>query len=213
MAQEKNVHKRPYLIGVSGGSASGKTMFLKKLKAGLREGEITVISLDDYYKPYDSQLHDTGEQVNFDLPEAVDINAFLHDIYRLLNKEMVERQEYTFNNPLLKPEIKEMQPAPVIVAEGLFLFYFAEISELLDLKVFLEVREDIKFSRRLERDEKERGIPLENILNQWHNHVYPAYQKYVLPYREEADVVIYNNISFEKGLSVISNHLKAIIND
>ena len=103
------------------------------------------------------------------------------------------------------------RPAPVILVEGLFIFYFEEIFKLLDLKIFMEAADGIKLRRRLQRDAEQRGISPEKILYQWEHHVQPSYRKYLLPYREKADMVIINNEHFGNSLQVLQHHLKTVL--
>jgi uridine kinase len=204
--------KKPvYLIGIAGGSASGKTHLLRSLRGIFGEEEVCIISQDNYYHAAEKQQLDERGCINFDLPDAIDANEFLEDIKKLQRGDVAERQEYMFNQPGMVGEILTLQPAPVIVAEGIFTFHFREIFNLLNLKIFLDCREDIKLRRRLERDTKERGVPQEITLYQWHNHVCPGYDRYLLPYRDEADIILNNNEGFGKGLELLADHVKAVL--
>lgn len=198
-----------YFIGIAGGSASGKTYFIDALRKSFSLGEVCIISQDDYYKPLAEQQKDEKGETNFDLPGAIDAERFLADLEKLTQKQTIQIKEYNFNNPERPPQLKYICHAPVIVVEGLFIMHFKEIRNLLDLKVFMDAREDIKLSRRLLRDQDERGLSKENILYQWTNHVIPAYNKFLLPYRDECDIIITNNTSFHKGLEIITDHIRA----
>jgi uridine kinase len=207
-----NKSNKPYLIGMAGGSASGKTFFLRSVRQHFNEGEVCIISQDNYYRPVRYQVKDDKGVINFDLPEGVDDTMFLNDIEALSQNETVERQEYMFNRPGVTGKMMTLVPAPVIIVEGLFIFHFPGIRNILDLKVFMDSRDDIKLTRRLERDSVERGISHEMILYQWHNHVIPTYNRYLLPYRDEADVILTNNYSFEKGFTLLRDHIRAVVN-
>jgi uridine kinase len=200
-----------YIIGIAGGSASGKTYLLKALRNFFSEGELCIISQDNYYHPADRQALDEKGFINFDLPEAIDTAAFLNDLNELKNGNPVQRQEYMFNQPGLIGSMLTLQPAPAIVIEGIFTFHFPEIFDMLDLKIFLDSREEIKLRRRLERDVKERGVTEEISLYQWHNHVLPAYNNYLMPYRDKADIILTNNEGFGKGLEILAGHIKDIL--
>lgn len=203
--------KPAYLIGIAGGSASGKTYLLKALRDIFKPEEVCILSQDNYYHPAEKQALDEKGFINFDLPGAVDAGAFLEDIMKLRSGQKVKRQEYTFNQPGLVGKLLTLQPAPVIVAEGIFTFHFREVFKWLDLKIFLDCRDDIKLQRRLERDSRERGVPEEITLYQWHNHVCPGYDQYLLPYRDEADIILTNNEGFAKGLEILSDHITAVL--
>jgi uridine kinase len=103
------------------------------------------------------------------------------------------------------------QPAPIIVVEGIFVFYFPEIRNLLDLKVFIDAEEHIKLKRRIRRDGQERGYDLEDVLYRYEKHVAPTFDRFIKPFRTEADIIVPNNHSFDKGLEVMVGFLKAKI--
>jgi uridine kinase len=206
---EKNT--KPYLIGIAGGSASGKTYFLKNIRGSFDENEVCIISQDNYYRPAENQAKDEKGILNFDLPDGVNHTQFLEDIHALIHQKTVAREEYMFNKAGAKGKIIELKPAPVIVVEGLFIFYFKEIKRMLDVKIFLDSRDDTRLKRRMERDKNERGISAEMILYQWHNHVIPAYNRFLLPFRDEADVILTNNDSFEKGFEIVKDHVRSVV--
>lgn len=199
--------RKPYVIGVAGGSASGKTSFLKRLKQSLPDGSVSIISQDNYYKPKSEQLCDENGEVNFDLPTSINKEAFFNDLQALLNGQLVSIIEYTFNNIGQEPETVNIDPAPILVVEGLFVFHYPEIRHMLDLRVYLDVREEIKLDRRIRCDRDERGYPESVVRYQWENHVTPSYKKFLKPYRDDSHLIITNNITFDKGLAVLVDHL------
>ncbi|MFN3529674.1 MAG: uridine kinase [Bacteroidia bacterium] len=204
-----NSREQMYLVGIVGGSASGKTSFIEQLARHFDTYQITVISQDHYYVPIEQQQRDAKGELNFDLPASIDRQRFHDDVMRLISGHEIFVKEYTFNNPERKPELICYKPAPIIIMEGLFIFHYDEIRELLDLKVFLDAEEEIKLQRRIRRDASERGYPKETVLYQWHNHVMPSYKAYLEPYKAQSDIIITNNTSFERGLEVLLHHLKA----
>ena len=204
---------RPYLIGIIGGSGSGKTSFVRRLRESFSETEVCVVSMDDYYLPNEQQRRDHNDEINFDLPKSFDKKKLRQDIERLMAGETVEIQEYVFNNPSAKTKTLTIRPAPVIIIEGLFVFHFKKIVPLLDLKVFINAKEDLKIIRRIVRDQAEREDPLEGVLYKYQHHVSPAFERYILPYRDEADIVVNNNRDFERGLEVLTGFLISKLKD
>lgn len=202
---------KPYIIGIAGGSASGKTSFLRDLKKYIDEEYLTIISQDNYYHPKEEQFIDENGEINFDLPTSIDRVHFHQDLLSLMANKTIEKKEYTFNNKDAEPNLIQLKPAPIIIMEGLFIFHYEEIRNLLDLRVFLDVREDIKLQRRIKRDAIERGYPEETVRYQWDNHVMPSFKTYLRPYRDDANIIITNNFTFDKGLLVLANHLKMIL--
>ena len=202
-----------FLIGITGGSGSGKTTFIQELRERFSESELCIISQDDYYRPREEQDIDALGVVNFDKPKSIDKRAFRRDIKKLLEGKKVVRQEYTFNNKKKKPKELVFRPAPIILVEGLFVFHYKKIYRMLDLKLFIHAKENLKVIRRITRDRIERNYPLDDVLYRYENHVLPTFERYIAPYAERADLVINNNISFEMGLEVITGFIQQRIND
>lgn len=199
---------KPFTIGITGGSGSGKTYFLKNLSEQFTSEEICLISQDHYYQPRDLQKVDEQGVKNFDLPEAIQKERFLEDILKLKRGEVLIKEEYTFNNPNVKPQILEFKPAPVLVIEGLFVQYFSEIEKELDLKIFIEAKNHLKLSRRIRRDNEERGYDLDDVLYRYENHVMPVYDSMIKPLKHKADLVIPNNSNFNQALNVVVAFIK-----
>ena len=194
---------QPFIIGITGGSGSGKTTFIKELRKRFSTDELCIISQDDYYRPREEQLTDEEGIKNFDLPRSIDKKAFARDIQRLVNGETVSRQEYVFNNEQAVPKTLYFKSAPIIIVEGIFVFHFKKIRNLLDLKVFLHAKENLKVIRRIKRDQKERNYPIEDVLYRYEHHVLPTFEKYIKPYMDASDLVINNNDHFSMGLEVL----------
>ncbi len=202
-----SVGKQHYVVGIAGGSASGKTSFLNRLKENLPEGSICIISQDNYYRPQSEQQRDVNGEVNYDLPSSFDNESFFKDISELLSGGSVSIEEYTFNNKEKESRTIMLHTAPIIVVEGLFVFHYPEIRELLDLRIYLDVREELKLERRIKRDRDERGYPESVVRYQWEHHVIPSYKKFLKPYRDDSNIIITNNITFDKGLAVLTDHM------
>ncbi|MBF8961631.1 uridine kinase [Pontibacter sp. FD36] len=203
--------QKPFIVGITGGSASGKTTFLNRLLASFSPENICLISQDNYYKDREHQTRDLNGVVNFDLPSCIDDDAYAQDILQLSRGESVFRKEYTFNNPNVVPKQLEFKPASIVVVEGIFVFYFEEIAKLLDLKVYIDAKEYIKLQRRIVRDKVERGYDLDDVLYRYTHHVAPTYEKYIKPYKNDADIIIPNNENFDRGLDVLTTYLNSKI--
>ena len=127
---------------------------------------------------------------------------------RLLKGKKVKRQEYVFNNKNVTPNILVFKPAPIIIVEGIFVFHFKKMQPLLDLKIFLDAKENLKVIRRIKRDKVERNYPLDDVLYRYEHHVMPTFEKYILPYRDEADIVVNNNAAMSKGLMIVKGFIR-----
>lgn len=204
MASQVN---KPYVLGIAGGSGSGKTFFLKCFLQHFKPDEICLISQDDYYIPVGELTDEENKLYNFDLPDTIDNELFLKDINKLLSAETVYKKEYLFNNPNAVPKLLEIKPAPVIIVEGLFILHFRQISDLFDYKIFIDTTEEVALQRRLKRDLLERGYPEDSIRYKWDNHVVPAYKEFLLPYKNECDKVITNNTQIAEDIIRISEEI------
>ncbi|MDQ7949965.1 MAG: uridine kinase [Pedobacter sp.] len=186
-------NKKPLIIGIAGGSGSGKTFFLNSFLHHFKHDEVTLLSQDDYYIPAGEMTQEENKLYNFDLPSTIDEEQFLIDIKKLIKGDVVYKKEYNFNNPLAVVKILEINPAPIIIVEGLFILHFKEIADLLDLRIFIEADEKVALQRRIKRDGMERGYPEEDVRYKWENHVVPAYQDFLLPYRDACHKIVVNN--------------------
>ena len=199
---------KPYLIGITGGSGSGKTFFLKCFLEHFSKDEVSLVSQDDYYFPVAHNMtKEENKHYNFDLPGTIDHRHFEDDIATLLKGETIVKKEYTFNNPDITPKLLEIKPAPILLVEGLFIIHFKKIASLLDQKIFIEAENDIALQRRVKRDAIERGYSYDDVLYKWVNHVLPAYNEYLLPYRDECDQVITNNSHEAKNIICVTEKI------
>ncbi|MCA0365962.1 MAG: uridine kinase [Spirosomataceae bacterium] len=203
--------KSPLIIGITGGSASGKTFFLHSLLSHYTDDEICLISQDNYYKEIEFVPKDRNGVENFDVPESIDFELFAKHINDLRAGKEVHKKEYTFNNSTMKPKDLVFKPAPIIVVEGIFVFHDPYISQMLNLKVFIDAKEHIKIRRRIIRDNNERGYDLQDVLYRWENHVAPTYEKFIEPTKHDADLIINNNHHFENGLKILTSYLNLVL--
>ncbi|GAB2691118.1 uridine kinase [Mucilaginibacter koreensis] len=199
---------RPYIIGIAGGSGSGKTFFLKCFLEHFSADEVCLVSQDDYYFPVaDGMTAEENKMYNFDLPSTIDHDHFEQDIESLVNWQSITKTEYTFNNPHAVPKIMEIKPAPILIVEGLFILHFKKIAEQLDLKIFIDTDEEVALQRRLKRDLQERGYSHDDVMYKWVNHVVPAYKEYLLPYKSECHKVITNNTHVAEDIIKVTDEI------
>ncbi len=199
------------LIGIIGGSGSGKSTILGMLRNTFSEEEVCIVNMDDYYRPREEQHTDSNGIKNFDLPDSLDGEKFARDVKQLLVGQKLEVEEYTFNNDKAVPEIKVYKPAPVIIAEGLFLFSYPSLYDLLDYKVYIEVREAIRLIRRIHRDRIERNYPLDDVLYRFEHHVLPSHDSFIKKYKSSCDLIINNDGAIGIGLDQLSNTIRGYL--
>lgn len=207
--------KEPLIIGITGGSGSGKSYFVRELVKKFTKEQVCLITQDNYYRERDEQPVDDKGIRNFDKPESINGEKLYQDILSLKKGNQVEILEYTFNNPDITPKKIVFRPAPVLIIEGLMVFYWEKIRNLIDYSIFIDADELIKVKRRIIRDAKERGYDLDDVLYRYEHHVAPFYHQYLEPLKKHMDIVVPNNQHFRKGLTVlegfIANHLNTLL--
>lgn len=200
-----------FVIGISGGSGSGKTSFIKDLKKRFSEDDVCFVSQDDYYKPRERQREDEFGVKNFDLPDSIELDEFYFDVVKLSNNMEVEREEYTFNNSEMEPKMLRFKPAPIIILEGLFVFHEPKLFDLMDLKILIHATDTQKIIRRIKRDRVERNYPLEDVLYRYEHHVLPSFESFIAPFINKVDIVINNNKSYEMGREMLVTYLNQLL--
>lgn len=199
---------KPYIIGIAGGSGSGKTFFLKRFLHHFTQDEICLLSQDDYYIPVAHNMTpEENKLYNFDLPRTVDAEHFENDVLDLIAGKTILKNEYTFNNPNATPKVLEIKPAPILIIEGLFIMHFKGIAELIDMKIFIEADGATALERRLKRDLIERGYSNDDVMYKWIHHVVPAYNEYLLPYKEQCHKVIINNTNTNENILKVTEEI------
>lgn len=199
---------RNYIIGITGGSGSGKTTFIRELRKAFSEQELCVISQDDYYYPRDQQVVDDNGVSNFDLPRSINTDELHRDLLEIIDGNTVTRKEYTYNNDLAVARDKVFLPAPIIILEGIFVFNDPKLYSNIDLRIFIHADDNLKIIRRIKRDQVERNYPIDDVLYRYEHHVMPTYIEYILPFKSSADIVVNNNERYDAALEMLINSIK-----
>ena len=185
--------KKPFVVGICGGSGAGKTTLLRRLSESFGGVTPSVFSMDNYYHPIEMQAIDQNGKVNFDLPGALDQGKLETDLHELVSGNPIEVKEYFFNAPPNKNVLLTIQPSEVVIVEGLFLFHYEKVFEKLDFSIFVDVDHQTQLDRRIYRDQETRGYKRSEIIYQWDNHVMPCYQNFIEPYINQAHFVFRND--------------------
>jgi uridine kinase len=201
----------PFIIGLCGGSASGKTYLLKALRQRFTEQELALLSMDDYYRPKSEQPLDNANIENFDLPESIDLPRLLTDLNKFKDGHHLSIPSYTFNNPTAESQLLHIPYAPVILIEGIFVLHMEALRAQLNLSLYIEAAQHIRYARRLRRDLLERGYDMEDVLYRMEKHVAPSDKLYIEPYRHRADLIIPNNGTPDRAVEVLSGYIKGKI--
>ncbi len=196
---------KPKVIGITGGSGSGKTYFVKKLTEQLPN--TSVHSMDNYYIDRFDQPKDKNGIENFDTITSINSNKFTNDLKQLINGRSLELKEYVYNSDKSGERLIDVRSASVIFVEGVFALHFEIIRNLLDLKIFIETPEYLMLKRRIKRDAEERGYDLQDVLYRFEHHVMPSFEAYTLPSRKWADIIVPNHSGFSNTLNLISAYL------
>ena len=181
---------QPLIIGIAGGTGSGKTTVARKVAAALPEGSVAIIEHDSYYLDRDNLSYEERCRLNYDHPEALDNELLVEHLGALRKGETVEVPVYDFKTHLRQEKNRDVGPAPVIILEGILVFTDARIRRLLDMKLFVDTAADIRIMRRIRRDIEERGRDFNNIREQYYDTVRPMHDKYVEPSKRWADLII-----------------------
>ncbi|NLU51970.1 MAG: uridine kinase [Clostridiaceae bacterium] len=198
------------VIGIAGGTGSGKTTLAKKLQEYFSD-EIVLICQDYYYKSFDTLSYEQRKQLNFDHPDSFDNEYLIEQIKELKEGRPIQRPVYSFiEYKRLKETIRE-EPKSVIVLEGILIFQCPRLLELMDIKVFVDTDSDIRFARRLTRDIHERGRSIDSVINQYLNTVKPMHEAFVEPSKKFADIIVPNGGLNEVASSMIIEKIKSLL--
>ena len=178
------------IIGISGGTGSGKTTVANRILESVRANEVVFIQQDSYYRNLKDLPLDYRNVANFDHPDALDNDLLVNHIRKLRAGESVELPIYDFRTHTRATETRSVEPRPIVIVEGILIFADPRLLEQLDIKVFVDTPDDIRFIRRLQRDIDERGRTLESVIEQYVGTVRPMHIQFVEPSKRYADVII-----------------------
>lgn len=197
-----------YLIGIAGGSGSGKTYFSKELQRRLGPENCEMILQDNFYIDQSHRFDFDGGAVNFDHPDSIDFSRLAECLSDLSRGKETQIPIYDFATHSRKKEQITIFPKPIIIVDGILIFHSPQVRELFHERIFFDTAEDIRFSRRLERDVKERGRSPEGIKNQFIKQVKPMHDTFVEPSKKYAHRIAHDSTDFEATLSDVIQRLK-----
>lgn len=192
---------RPILIGIAGGTGSGKSTVAKEMYKGLPAEKIAVIEQDSYYKEQSNISFAERTKTNYDHPDAFDTDLLIEHLKMLINGQSIDKPIYDFEIHNRKKETVRVEPKDIIILEGILVLVEKEIRDLLDIKIFVDTDADVRIIRRIQRDIKERGRTLDSVINQYMNVVRPMHLQFVEPTKRYADIIIpeggYNKVAID----------------
>jgi len=190
------------IIGICGGSGSGKTFFASNLAQAIGANNICVLPLDSYYLDLAHIAPQERILVNFDHPKMIDFRLFNKHIIDLQNGKIVEKPIYNFQTHTITSREKVF-PKSVILSEGVLLFHNPVFRNICDVKIFIKINSPTRLLRRIKRDKRERGRSFISVIRQYNSTVQPMYKKYVRPYSKKADIVLKSGGNNQKAVSEI----------
>jgi uridine kinase len=205
--------RRALTIGIAGGSGSGKSTVARNVAGALETTSVAFIDMDAYYNNYAHLSVDERRRMNWDHPDAFDWDLLVSQLDSLAAGEAIDKPIYDFVTHVRRPETKRVEPADVIVIDGILLFADERVRDLCDVKVFVDADADIRLIRRIRRDMTKRGRPLDEILDQYVTTVQPMHLQFVEPSKRYADVIVprggHNQIAIEMIVAKIQRRVAA----
>ena len=199
------------IIGIAGGTGSGKTTVVQQIIEELPPNEVCVISQDSYYKDTSDMTYDERVRINFDHPKAIDFKLLVHHLKELRNGNTINQPVYSFVDHNRTSETIAIKPKKVIIVEGILILIQPEIREMFDLKIFVHADSDERLIRRLKRDMAERGRDLQEVLIRYQTNLKPMHDEFIEPSKEFADIIIpnnkYNTVAVEMIRNIIHQRL------
>ena len=200
------------VIGIAGGTASGKTTLMKNLIQEF-DGQVTVLSHDNYYKRHDDMPYEERCKLNYDEPTAFDTSLMVYHLDQLRHGHPIECPVYDFTVHNRSDDTVRLVPHKVIIVEGILIFENEELRNLMDIKVFVDTDADIRLCRRIKRDVNKRGRSLESVLTQYQQTVKPMHERYVEPSKKYADIVVPEGGKNLVALHMITGHIRHYLDE
>ncbi len=204
--------KKPIIIGIAGGSASGKTSVARKLVKNFDDDKtVAIIRQDDYYRDQSHMPFQERLKTNYDHPDAFDNELLIRQIDELASGKSVEKPTYDYVNHTRSTITEIVHPSDVLILEGLFVLEDEEIRKRLDMKIFIDTDADIRFIRRLKRDVRDRGRTIESVCDQYMNTVRVMHEAFVEPSKRKADIIIPEGSHNEVAMDLLLTKISSII--
>ncbi len=202
---------RVMIIGICGGTGSGKTTVAQRILEAVGADRVVYLQQDSYYKDLSHMPLEERHTLNFDHPDAIDTDLLIAHIEELRAGRAVEQPVYDFTTHTRRPETRHIEPRPIILVEGILVFENPRLRSLMDLKIFVDTADDIRFIRRLLRDISERGRTVESVIKQYLETVRPMHLEFVEPSKRYADIIIPEGGYNVVGIDLIIEKIKAYL--
>lgn len=204
---------RPILIGICGGTGSGKSTVAKAIFESLPEKNISIIEQDAYYRDQTELSFEERVKTNYDHPLAFDTNLLVNHMATLLKGEAIEKPNYNFSNHTRELFTTHIEPKDIIILEGIMILEEKRLRELMDIKIFVDTDADVRIIRRIVRDIQERGRTLDSVINQYLNTVKPAHEQFIEPTKKFADLIIPEGGYNKVAIDIMVAKVRTIVSD
>lgn len=206
--------EKPVVIGITGGSGSGKTTIAHKIVEQMQKNEhVLIMTQDSYYKDNTGIPLNVRQNINYDHPDAFDVPLLTEQINRLLKYESIEMPVYDFKEHTRSKETIHVEPADIIILEGILVLASEDIRNLMDIKVYVDTDDDIRFIRRLERDIKERGRSLDSVIEQYLDTVKPMYHQFIEPTKRYADIIVPEGGENKVAIDMLTTKVHSVLSE
>lgn len=202
--------RKPIFIGITGGSGSGKTTVVNKIKSEIPSRSMTVIEQDSYYKDQSHLTYEERCKTNYDHPFAFDSDLLIKHLIDLREGKSIQKPLYDYEIHNRKKETQTVEPTEIIVLEGILIFYDKRIRDFLDIKIFVDTASDIRLVRRIIRDMNERSRTIDSVLIQYMETVRPAHEQFIEPTKKYADIIIPEGGNNLVAIDLMVTKLKSI---
>ncbi len=199
------------IIGIAGGTGSGKTTVVRKIQETLPEGSVAVIPLDSYYNDQSHLPLEVRKRTNFDHPDAFEWPLLAHQVAELRQGRPIDQPTYSYITCTRLAETVRVNPCEVIIIEGIMVLYDKNLRDLMDLKIFVDAGADERFLRVLERDIAERGHPLEMLIDKYRNILKPMHDEFIEPTKQYADIIIPNGGSNARAIRMMQLYIRSAL--
>ena len=201
----------PFVIGICGGTGSGKTTVTNRLSRALADSGVLVLQQDHYYKDLSHLPLEERSTCNFDHPNALDTRLFIEHVKQLKEGKSIERPVYDFTQHRRLGETVRLESQPAILVEGILVFENEPLRNLMDIRIFVDTDADLRFIRRLVRDIRDRGRTLESVIEQYQKTVRPMHLEFVEPSKRYADIIIPEGGHNEVGIDLVIQKVRSLI--
>ena len=208
-----NQPEKPIIIGITGGSGSGKTTIAHEIANQIEANDrIVIMTQDSYYKDNTGLPMSERQKINYDHPNAFDMPLLEAQLNQLLHRKPIEMPTYDFTEHTRSDKTVHINPADIIILEGILVLFNEEIRNLMDIKVYVDTDDDIRFIRRLERDMKERGRSLDSVINQYLTTVKPMYHQFIEPTKRYADIIVPEGGENNVAIDMLTTKVRSVLN-